>query len=906
LDDGTRTIEAGLRSGRGAGEHEVRLFAPGTALGARFEIGTVRGVGGSAVVYSAFDRELKQTVALKVLRADRTSPAALLRMKREVAIARQAASPCLVRVYDIDASGESVFLTMEDVPGGSLKERLEEGPLPLEEALRVAGEVLEGLAVLHALGIVHRDVKPGNVLLTADGSVKLADFGLARRFEVAETRATSMDAVVGTIDYLSPEQALGRELDGRSDLYSFGVTLYEMLTGGVPFRRDSAVGTALAHVRDPAPRLRSARPELPAWLEAFVARLLAKEPGERYATAEAALADLRARRATAVATGGRRRRRAVRGGLAAIGAVLVLIAAVLAGARLRRPEVVRFGPHANGRGVVALDGSGRALWERPDLPNGSAVRTFRRPGGGTGIAAVLAVASGETEVGATIALLEPASGAVSKEIRVSVIGPLGYWDFPERWVFGALEPVDAEGLDGQELVLTLVHPELYPSATFLVDSEAGTSRFLLAESGHSRFLGAADVDGDGRRELLFGSAGNRLGRYATVAAVRPTEQHPGSGARDQTTSRPPTSPDLPLFERELPRLAWYALGPASLAGESPSIAVDPGRRALRVTGLSAEPFELGFDGFVARSRTALGPGARQEARTAAWLLLQRAARLEQAGDPSGAAGAAAEAAAAISPAGDPSLLEWARRCEARLRIAAGQVDDGERRFREIARDPVAAISVAYDAARALHLAGEPTRSIPWYRGAVLGDGSLEEPWLVGDALVDAVFAFSEVRRLDEALALVEAAPRLSWIHRQELRALALWRAGRPVPPLSGVLPATTLRRTWLLEERLSAGADPAAVLAETVAERERRSDADELLALLEAELHLRAGRAREAWDAASPAFATLWEKRSRDVMARGHIALAADRAARAAEAAGARADALRIRSDVRRFLAAAR
>ncbi len=906
LDDGTGTIEAGLRSDRGAEGHEVRLFAPGTALGARFEIGAVRGVGGSAVVYSAFDRELKQTVALKVLRADRTSPAALLRMKREVAIARQAASPRLVRVYDIDASGESVFLTMEDVPGGSLKDRLEEGPIPVEEALRVAGEILEGLAVLHGLGIVHRDVKPGNVLLAIDGSVKLADFGLARRLEAAETRATSMDAVVGTIDYLSPEQALGRELDGRSDLYSFGVTLFEMLTGAVPFRRDSAVGTALAHVRDPAPRLRSARPEMPTWLEAFVGRLLAKEPEDRYATAEAALADLRGRRSTKLPVKSRRRRRAVLGALAAIGVVLVLAAAALAGARLRRPEAVRFGPHANGRGVVALDGSGRALWERPDLPNGSAARTFRRPGGKAGIAAVLAVASGEREVGATIALLEPASGALRKEIRVAVPGPLGWWDFPERWVFGALEPIDTDGLDGEELVLTLIHPELYPSAAFLVDPETGTSRFLLAESSHSHFLGAADVDGDGRRELLFGSAGNRLGRYATVAAVRPTEQDPGSGARDQTAPSPPTSPDLPLFDRQMARLAWYALGPASLSGESPSIAVDPGRKALRFTGLSAEPFELDFDGFDTRSRTALRPEVRREARTATWILLQRAGRLEQAGDPVEAAAVAAEAAAAISPAGDRSLLEWARRCEARLRVAAGQVEDGERRFREIAREPVAAISVAYDAARALHLAGEPSRSIPWYRDAVLGDGRLEEPWLVGDALADAVLALSEVRRFDEALSLVEAAPRLGWSHRQELRALVLWRAGRPVPPPSGVPPATALRRTWLLEERLASGADPAALLAETVAERRRGSDVDELLALLEAELLLRTRKAADAWRIASPAFATLWEKRFRDVMVRGHLALAADRAARAAEAAGAPADGLRIRSDVRRFLAAAR
>ena len=206
MDDRTRTMEQSPRESSGDEPGGIRLFAAGTAIGSRFEIRSVRGTGGSAVVYSAFDRELKQTVALKVLRADRTTPASLTRMKREVAIARQAASPRLVRVFDIDATGESVFLTMEDVAGGALKERLSEVPLPLEETLRIAGEILEGLAVLHGLGIVHRDVKPGNVLLDTEGSVKLADFGLARRLELDETRATSMDAVVGTVEYLSPSR----------------------------------------------------------------------------------------------------------------------------------------------------------------------------------------------------------------------------------------------------------------------------------------------------------------------------------------------------------------------------------------------------------------------------------------------------------------------------------------------------------------------------------------------------------------------------------------------------------------------------------------------------------------------------------------------------------------------------
>ena len=900
MDDGSRKAEATPRSPLADESPGIRLFAPGTALSSRFEIRSIRGVGGSAVVYSAFDRELKQTVALKVLRADRTSPAALLRMKREVAVARQAASPRLVRVFDIDTSGESVFLTMEDVPGGSLKERLAAGLLPLEETLRIAGEVLEGLAVLHGLGIVHRDVKPGNVLLDAAGAVRLADFGLARRLEIDETRATSMDAVVGTVEYLSPEQALGHDLDGRSDLYSFGVTLFEMLTGGVPFRRDSAISTALAHVRDAAPRLRSVCADAPAWLDAFVARLLSKAPEERYATAEAALADLSARKAGGVRRNARRR-------ALAIAAVLsVAVAAVLVGRLLSKPSgAVRLAPHANGRGVVALDGSGRALWERTDVPSFAAVRLYRRPGGKRGVAAVVGEATGMERTGARLLLLDPESGAVRREILLASPDGAGSWSVPNRWGFGALDAVDADGVDGDELVFSFANPESFPSVVVLVNPETGVSQPILFGSGHQVLLGSVDLDRDGRKELLFASAANRLGQYAAVAAIRPSAF---AAFRDSIGVAGPlaaATPDLPLFEDRVPLLAWYALGPAWRSGVARRMEVDEERRVLRFTGLSLEPFELGFDGFPAGSRAEVGPEARQARRMTAWRLLLRAARLADGGDPAAAAAVAAEAAATVAPAGDPSVLEWARRCEGRFRVIAGQAEDGERIFRELSRDAVARTSVAIEAARALHLAGELSRAIPWYREAVLGRGNREELWIVGDALVDALLALCEVRRFDDALALIGGA-QADWTFKEETTALVLWRAGRPAPPRRWGEPSTSLRRTWLFEERLSEGAGARALLAEVTAEKARSSGDNELLDLLEAELRLRTGSGDEAWKLASPAFTALWARRARDITARAHLELAADRAARAADAVGRTSDALRIRSDARRFLAAAR
>lgn len=901
MDDRTRTRNLSPRESSGGEPGGIRLFAAGTAVGSRFEIRSVRGTGGSAVVYSAFDRDLKQVVALKVLRADRTSPAALARLRREVAIARQAASPRLVRVYDIDASGESVFLTMEDIEGGSLKERLAEGPPPLVDTLRIAGEILEALAVLHGLGIVHRDVKPGNVLLAADGSVKLADFGLARRFEADETRATATDAIVGTVEYLSPEQALGKDLDGRSDLYSFGITLWEMLTGGVPFRRDSAVGTALAHVREPAPRLRSVRPEAPAWLAAFVARLLAKTPGERYATAEAALQDLRARRAASVPRIAPRRALAI----AAVLAVAAL-AAVVVGRQVTRPSgAVRLAPHANGRGVVALDANGRAIWERTDLPNTSGIRFYRTPGGGRGVAAVLGETFGLERTGARLVLLDPGSGSVQREIRIA--GPVGTatWGVPDRWGFGGLESVDADGRDGDELVLSFINPESFPAAAVLVDPETGASQTLYFSSGHQVLLGSVDVDGDGRKELLFSSAANRLGQYAAVTALRPAAP---AGSPEMPGIPMPlyaVTPDLPVFEDRLSLLAWYALGPPSRTGAGRRMEVDGKRRILRFSGLSSESFELDFDGFPVGARAALGAAARQSRRTSAWLMLLRAGRLADGGDPAAAASVAAEAAATVAPAEDPSVLEWARRCEGRFKVAAGLTEEGERVFREISRNAVARTSVAIDAARALHLAGELSRAIPWYREAVLGRGNREEGWIVGDALTDGLLALCERREFDDALALVEGA-QADWTFKEELRALVLWRAGRPAPPVRWDEPATSLRRTWLLEERLAGGADAGALLPAVIAEKGRNSGGGELLDLLEAELLLRTGRAGEAWKLASPAFTALWGRRGRDVAARAHLSLAADRVARTADAVGRTAEGLKIRADVRRFLGSAR
>src|SRR5512140_430837 len=267
----------------------IRIFLPGTELGRRFDVIDVLGSGASAVVYAAVERATGRELALKIFRQERLSERAVERLRGEVSAVRGSGSSLLVAVEEIGRSGDALYATMERVRGTTLRRRLEEGPLPVEEAIRVASGVLRALVELHALGVLHRDLKPGNVFLTEDGTVVLADYGLGRPWEREGSEAS--------IDYLAPEQATGGHVDAPSDLYSVGVLLYEMLTGRVPLHGGSSLGTAVAHLRERAPDLCDSRPEAPEWLGRVVARLLAKDPAERYASAAEALEDLRQRRA---------------------------------------------------------------------------------------------------------------------------------------------------------------------------------------------------------------------------------------------------------------------------------------------------------------------------------------------------------------------------------------------------------------------------------------------------------------------------------------------------------------------------------------------------------------------------------------------------------------------------------
>jgi len=296
-----------------------------------------------AEVFLARDEVLGRHVALKVLRDHHSGDAGFVeRLRREARSAASLSHPNVVRVFDAGCCSEDGrhYMVMEYVPGGTLKQKIEEaGPLDPAEAVRITRQVALALGVAHEAGVIHRDIKPQNVLLGADGTAKVADFGIARA--VAASPTTSL--VLGTAAYMSPEQAMGEALGPQSDLYSLGVVLYEMLTGEMPYDAETPIGIAVKHVNEPPRAPAEANPRVPAILNALTLRLMAKRAEDRPASAAEVVRDLEraraevssafARSAVAGAPAGppRRRGRSVRGAALKFVAALVPVAAVLGG-----------------------------------------------------------------------------------------------------------------------------------------------------------------------------------------------------------------------------------------------------------------------------------------------------------------------------------------------------------------------------------------------------------------------------------------------------------------------------------------------------------------------------------------------------------------------------------------------
>lgn len=264
----------------------------GQTLNDRYRVEDKIGEGGMAVTYRATDALLGRTVALKILREQYWHDAEFVeRFRREAQSAASLSHPHIAAVYDIGKHGDMPYIVMELVEGPNLQEVLKrDGVLPVERAVNIAEQVCDALAHAHAKGIVHRDIKPHNVLLSDGDRVKVTDFGIARA-RSAET-ITKTHAIIGTVAYISPEQAKGEPATPASDLYALGVVLYEMLTGRVPFTGETPVAIALKHVSEPPAPPSQYRPDLPAAVEQVILKALSKDQTVRHVTAQELLRDL--------------------------------------------------------------------------------------------------------------------------------------------------------------------------------------------------------------------------------------------------------------------------------------------------------------------------------------------------------------------------------------------------------------------------------------------------------------------------------------------------------------------------------------------------------------------------------------------------------------------------------------
>ena len=259
----------------------------GSVLSGRYRIDELVGEGGMSTVYRAYDSVLAREVAIKVLR-DQFSSHALSkqRFKKEALSVAKLSHPNIVSVFDAGSDGVDNYIVMEFVSGTSLDREIKSyrGPMPVGRSLRIIDQVLDGLWHAHSHGVVHRDIKPHNILISEDGRVKIADFGIARATSEAELTQTGM--VVGTVNYTSPEQAKGETATDRSDLYSAGVILYQMLTGSLPFTGEGEVAVAIKHISERPVAPRKLNPAISPMLERVIFKAMDKDPGKRYSGAE--------------------------------------------------------------------------------------------------------------------------------------------------------------------------------------------------------------------------------------------------------------------------------------------------------------------------------------------------------------------------------------------------------------------------------------------------------------------------------------------------------------------------------------------------------------------------------------------------------------------------------------------
>lgn len=459
----------------------------GTTLSGRYRLEAKLGSGGMSTVYLALDETLERRVAIKVLHREMSDqPDQLERFRREARAVAQISHPNVVAVIDAGDDAGHPYIVFEYVEGETLKERIDRlGRLPLDEAAAYGIEVGRGLQAAHEAGMVHRDVKPQNVLIAADGRAKVTDFGIALSQEA--DGLTKTGRVLGTTDYVSPEQAMGKEVDVRSDVYSLGILLWEMLIGDVPFKAETVVGVAMKHVNDPLPDVQKRRPGVSAAFAAVIERATRKEPRKRYPDMAALLADLEAALEVEIARAGGaggeattvlesvpERRRILSARTVSVAGILVVLGAVVAALLVvglggeDRAERPRAGPAAppSGSEVELVDGGNRDFDPEGDgreHPEEAELATDGDPATAWSTetysaAASLEDAAGKSGVGLIVEAAEPVA---AREIAISTDRPgwsgavYGAADGPPEDIAGWGEPLAEFTTDGETTEVTL-------------------------------------------------------------------------------------------------------------------------------------------------------------------------------------------------------------------------------------------------------------------------------------------------------------------------------------------------------------------------------------------------------------------------------------------------------------------
>lgn len=268
------------------------MFNNGDIIGERYSIISLVGTGGMAYVYNAIDTRLNRRVAIKVLKDEYSSDKSFItKFKAEAQSAARLSHPNIVNVYDVGEEGNVHYIVMELVEGITLKKFIEKrGKLDVNTAVGIAIQIAQGMEAAHASHIIHRDIKPQNIIISKEGKVKVTDFGIAK---VATSNTIAAGQAIGSVHYISPEQARGGYLDEKSDIYSLGVTLYEMISGRMPFAADNTVSVALLHIQEEAIPLRELDPEIPLSIERIVQKCMQKKPERRYLTATELIDDLK-------------------------------------------------------------------------------------------------------------------------------------------------------------------------------------------------------------------------------------------------------------------------------------------------------------------------------------------------------------------------------------------------------------------------------------------------------------------------------------------------------------------------------------------------------------------------------------------------------------------------------------